>query len=297
MSDNATLSGTPISDPTLRLSSRGLGWGPLKMERRDTPPARYAFPEGVRRHQVFVSLASGRVRCERAGAVDRIEAHPGTVVVQPAGAPVTWHSETRLSFAVLLLDPDFLRQVARSSLGEIQQRVELQAVKRDSDLVISNIANVLSQELIGAQPGSRMYVESLARVFAVHLLRHYRSGTVPDQTPSPKAAERPVPPPVSRAVRYLEAHFTEDVTLDELARAAYCSPYYLSRRFKQAIGMTPFQYLVQLRVDHARQLVSAGAGERSLADVARAVGFADQSHLTRQMKRVLGVTPGMLRVA
>ena len=296
MLDNAAVRSTPLSDATLRLSSRGLGWGPVKMERRDTPPAQYAFPEGVRKHQIFVSLSSGRARCARGDTITRIEAQPGTVVVQPAGMPATWHIETRLSFAVLLLDPDFFAQVARGCPGEAEGGIELQAAQRETDLVISNIAGVLSQELMSPQAGSQIYVEGLARVLAVHLLRHYRSGTAPALV-LPKQPDRSVPPAVSRAVRYLEAHFTEEVTLDELARAACCSPFYLSRRFKRAIGTTPFQYLVRLRVDHARHLVSAGAGERSLADVARAVGFADQSHLTRQMKRVLGVTPGMLRAA
>lgn len=164
--------------------------------------------------------------------------------------------------------------------------------------MISNIAGVLSQELMSPQAGSQMYVEALARVLAVHLLRQYKGGAAaPAQLRASQQRERAVPAAVARAVCYLQARFTEDVTLDELARAACCSPFHLSRRFKRATGMTPFQYLVRLRVDHARHLVSAGAGERSLADVARAAGFADQSHLTRQMKKVLGVTPGMLRAA
>ena len=298
MLDNEAIRSAPISDATLRLSSRGLGWGPVKMERRDTPPAQYAFPEGARKHQIFVSLSSGRARCARGGTITQIEAQPGTVIVQPAGMPVTWCIETRLSFAVLLLDPDFLAQVARGCPNEAEDGIELQAAQRESDLVISNIAGVLSQELMSPQAGSQMYVEALARVLAVHLLRQYKGGAAaPAQLRPSQQREHAVPAAVARAVCYLQARFTEDVTLDELARAACCSPFHLSRRFKRATGMTPFQYLVRLRVDHARHLVSAGAGERSLADVARAAGFADQSHLTRQMKKVLGVTPGMLRAA
>jgi AraC-like DNA-binding protein len=53
--------------------------------------------------------------------------------------------------------------------------------------------------------------------------------------------------------------------------------------------------LIEVRLNHARNLLTAGAGERSLAELAEASGFADQSHLTRHMRRVLGVTPGMLR--
>ena len=73
------------------------------------------------------------------------------------------------------------------------------------------------------------------------------------------------------------------------------SPYHLVRVFKQATGVSPHQYLIQVRVNNARALLMAGAGKRSVAAVAEAVGFADQSHLTRHMKRLLGVTPGEVR--
>jgi AraC family transcriptional regulator len=59
--------------------------------------------------------------------------------------------------------------------------------------------------------------------------------------------------------------------------------------------VSPHQYLIQVRVNNARALLMAGAGKRSVAAVAEAVGFADQSHLTRHMKRLLGVTPGEVR--
>lgn len=287
----------PESDATLRLSSRGRGWGPIGLERYDAAPARYAFPEGRRRHQVFVSLSSGRARCVRGGEAQVIDAQPGTVVVQPAGMPITWQIETRLSFAVLQLDPAFFLEVAQSVSGKAASGIELLATERDSDPGLSNIVGVLCRELVNPQPGGQLYAEALSRILAVHLLRNYTRGGAVEQARAPEEADAPMPAAVARAIRYLQKHLTEEVALDDLARAAYCSPFHLSRLFKQATGMTPWQYLIQLRVNHARHLVTAGAGERSLADVARAAGFADQSHLTRHMKRLLGVTPGMLRAA
>jgi AraC family transcriptional regulator len=59
--------------------------------------------------------------------------------------------------------------------------------------------------------------------------------------------------------------------------------------------VSPHQYLIQVRVNNARSLLSAGSGERSLAEVASAVGFSDQSHLTRHFKRIVGVTPKQFR--
>ncbi len=89
--------------------------------------------------------------------------------------------------------------------------------------------------------------------------------------------------------RYLDEHFAEQVTLDDLARFASMSPFHLLRMFRDAVGLPPHAYLTQLRVRHAKALLTRGA---SIADVARWTGFADQSHLTRHFKRIVGVPPG-----
>ena len=78
-------------------------------------------------------------------------------------------------------------------------------------------------------------------------------------------------------------------------KAAGISPFHLTRIFKKAIGMSPHQYLIEVRVHSANALLAAGPEHPSLAEVAAAVGFSDQSHLTRQFKRILGTTPKKAR--
>jgi AraC family transcriptional regulator len=68
-----------------------------------------------------------------------------------------------------------------------------------------------------------------------------------------------------------------------------------ARLFRQTLGVSPHQHVIQVRVNNARSLLSAGSGRRSLAEIASAVGFADQSHLTRHFKRITGVTPRQFR--
>ena len=71
-----------------------------------------------------------------------------------------------------------------------------------------------------------------------------------------------------------------------LARAA------ASRLFSHTVGLTPGGWSRSVRLSRARSPIHAGA---SPADVANETGFSDQSHLTREFKRVYGVTPGSLR--
>ncbi len=103
------------------------------------------------------------------------------------------------------------------------------------------------------------------------------------------------PRAVTQAVDFIHDNYAAGLSLSDIAAAVHLSPFHLSRIFKKATGVSPHQYLLQVRVNSARSLLAAGAGDRSLAEVAAAVGFADQSHLTRHFKRILGVTPRQLR--
>ncbi|PBC04195.1 AraC family transcriptional regulator [Mesorhizobium sp. WSM3860] len=104
-----------------------------------------------------------------------------------------------------------------------------------------------------------------------------------------RVAERKSVPPRFRDVRdFIHAHSDEVLQLAALAALAGCSKATLIDGFKAHFGVPPTRYLIQVRIDEARRLLRRG---QNVAEVAVAVGFADQSHLTRQFKAVLGVTP------
>jgi AraC-like DNA-binding protein len=93
---------------------------------------------------------------------------------------------------------------------------------------------------------------------------------------------------VRRSKQFLAEHYAERVTLDELARLTGLSPYHLNRSFCRKIGMPPHAYQLHVRVSRAKSALETGS---SIARVAMATGFADQSHFTRHFKRLAGVTP------
>jgi len=159
--------------------------------------------------------------------------------------------------------------------------------------------------VVRAEPGSKLYAESLANILAVHLLRHYavcadgqnlQACSMSDSAET-EHTETPATQPraVAQALQFIHANYTSDLSLNEIAKAVNLSPFHVARLFKQSVGVSPHQYLIQLRVNSARSLLSAGSGEHSLAELASAVGFADQSHLTRHFKRIVGVTPRQFR--
>jgi AraC family transcriptional regulator len=293
----------------VRVSSRGLGWEALNFERRDHQPGSRSLVHGGRRHLIFVGLTGGRLVRECQGERREYELNPGCVAVLPALTPISWSWATRISFSLMRLDADFVDRIADSVFGEDARGYRLILAERHWDASLTNIAGVLAREVLSGEPGSRLYAESLAGVLAVHLLRHYAeradggalvASSAPRETdvvaPSEIRGRNAVQPrAVADAVAFIHDNCTREISLGDIAAAARLSPFHLARVFKQALGVSPHQYLIQLRVNSARWLLSAGSGERSLAELASAVGFADQSHLTRHFKRVLGVTPGQFR--
>ena len=93
----------------------------------------------------------------------------------------------------------------------------------------------------------------------------------------------------SRIQGYFEKHDGEDISLEQLARMVYLSPFHLSRLFREQVGLPPHSYLNHIRVNRAKTLLNNGLAP---AEVASAVGFGDQSHLNKIFKRIVGVPPG-----
>jgi AraC-like DNA-binding protein len=92
-----------------------------------------------------------------------------------------------------------------------------------------------------------------------------------------------------RIVReYLRDHYAENVSLSQLTSLANLSPFYLLRVFHRRAGFPPHEYQTQVRIAHARQLIRKGT---PLSQIAAETGFFDQSHLSRNFKRIVGVTP------
>lgn len=94
---------------------------------------------------------------------------------------------------------------------------------------------------------------------------------------------------LERAREILEDRKNEQVTLDDLAKAAALSRFHLVRSFANEYGIPPHAYQINVRIKYASQLLRTGM---PCVQVASAVGFADQSHFARHFKRIMGVAPG-----
>jgi AraC-like DNA-binding protein len=99
---------------------------------------------------------------------------------------------------------------------------------------------------------------------------------------------------VMQAQSFIEEHYGESFSLNDLAEHVYLSPYYLIRVFSQIAGIPPHIYQQQVRIRHAKSMLVQGI---SIVEIANKTGFTDQSHFSNVFKKLVGVTPGEYSVS
>ena len=93
-------------------------------------------------------------------------------------------------------------------------------------------------------------------------------------------------------IYFIENHYSEEVTLEKLAQDHFVSPTYLSRIFKETVGMGPINYLIQIRLAHAADLLKEG--KTTIKEVAQMVGYQDAYHFSKSFKKQYGTTPSAI---
>ena len=213
------------------------------------------------------------------------------VAITPAGMPGYWRTDAASEDMSMLLDGRFVRRAA-AGVGVYQQEIEVVPLFSARELQIERVGLLLLSEMKTGGLGGEIFAESLANVLALHLLRHHSSlGRVSKQKSERGTgmSERAL----SQAVDYINDNLSQKLTLAEIAEAAHMSPHHFARSFKKDTGLSPHRYVVRQRVERAKALLANT--DLTIAEVARAVGFANHSHLAFHVGRLLGASPKALR--
>ncbi len=258
--------------------------GPV--DERTRPPAA--------EHRVLVNVGGPYRLVESLGGTEHVTPGlPGDVAVVPAGTPFAVRSRDgspqQVTALVVAVTPALLGEVLAE--GGVRRAAEPLPVVGARSPAVAALAGLLAEGLDDATDVGRLALDSLGRALLAALARDHT--TAPPSGPGAPGGLSPAQ--LDRVLRHVEEHLAGPVGVADLAARAHVSEFHFSRLFRAATGTSPHRYVVQRRVARARELLTGT--DLTVAQVAVRCGFADQSHLTRHTRRLLGAPPGALRAA
>jgi AraC family transcriptional regulator len=237
------------------------------------------FSTTVRRHLVCFQMSPQvGFECRIAGRTLRHEAPVGSLAIYPAGIDCGGDAEESTDALLVTIDPGQFALAAAEGMAFEAQLTECLSAY---DQGLFNLARNLALESANNYPNGPLYWNEVASGFIGGLVSRHTSES---ESRTRGMLGKDV---LERLRDYVVAHLDEPIEVATLANIAGRSPYHFSRVFTRSVGMTPHRYIVHLRLQRAMELVREG--QSRLAEIAARTGFADQSHLSRWVRRVTGV--------
>lgn len=157
------------------------------------------------------------------------------------------------------------------------------------DPVMHGLAMAILPAFANPVAPSALFVDAIALAFHAHIIHTHGHTARGWSVEHAKLA----PWQVRRACEFIEARLDADPTIAEIAHECRLSASHFARAFRQTLGMPPHRWLMQRRIERAKDLLARGS--LPLAGIALACGFVDQSHLSRMFVKQVGSTPGRWR--
>lgn len=253
----------------------------IRALRRDNPVGHVQLA-AIAEHRVSFHLSEHTwTVCRETG--QRFARRHGDIDLTPARSIGGFDAHAPSTTLEVRLPTGFLQRIAEE-VRERGVRASLATRHLLRDEGLAAVLCAMDAEVRSGFPSGRLYLDSLGTALAVRLLDAHAG---PPLAPGALSATQ-----VRRVTDYIEAHLDSELSLDRLAEVAGVSRSYLQRAFKARHGVSLHRYVVQRRVERARELLRAAA--LPAAEVALLTGFAHQSHMARWMRRLLGVTPRQL---
>jgi len=273
----------------IRTSSAGLGWRRAFMSVQEEGPYTGHFAASP---DILINvIVSGRAKATITvdGQAHAIDGGPGTISIIPDGVPFALDLHSSVATTHFYIRRVVIDHVVREIYGPDMARVHLKFCAAVYDPVLEQICAGIRQALNDPGSSAVLYVEHMLHAAAAHLVRRYSS--LPGLSPEAESSlsERQL----VRTREIIEERLAERITLADIAAEFGLGADHFGRLFKRASGATLYQYVIRCRVNRARQLLAET--DTPIIEIAHDCGFADQVHLTRAFRRLVGTTPAAYR--
>ena len=259
------------------------GWKGITFTHYCHPPHE-TVEHRLRQHSLVIADAKSCFQAERRldGKFKHYAHGNGRVDVIPAFLNHSTNWDREVEFSVIAICPTLLIQATQEW---IPHEIELIPQCSIDDPIIQQLALALKLEIQTGCLSGQLYGELLGTALASRLVQNYAVSK-----PSLEFKANGLPQSqLQQVIDYIKANLAQDLSILDLAKLTRMSESHFSRSFKQSLGISPYQYLMQQRVERAKELLE----KRSIAisTIALDCGFANQTHLTKVFRQMTGMTP------
>ena len=278
-----------ISSPIV--TSADLGWKSITVAEFKQPPGDSQFTPDLE-HTIALCLATKPYRIWQAIGDQNYSGiySKGDLSIAPAKLPCSYKVYGDDHYLEIKIPSPFLERVATEVMNCDLDRLELRTEFCDRNPQIEQLAMMLRSELHRGKDGAgELYVDSLANALIVNVLRNY-------SVTKPKIAiyERGLSDRyLFQAIEYIDNNLSQSIKLEDLATHVGISKFHFSRLFKKSLGLSPHQYVMQQRIELAKQLLLTS--NMSISDVALECGFNSHAHMGKYFRQIVGITPKAYR--
>ena len=287
----------------LLADSRGLGWHDAYTSLATEAPWRRTLQPVPHYCIAYCSNRAATVTrvIDQEARTDSVELLPRHFGVVPADRSSSWKLTGAPDIQLIYLRRSMVDRVAEEHFGLDASRVELLPKLGFSDGLLEQLALALlaTARNDATCPSDGIYADQLVRLITMHLLRYHSTRTPSNaivdticDTLRDNRADTPHAR-MSHVRDLIESALGEDLALERLAAEAGVAPHALSAAFTKVVGMPPYRYVIQRRVERAKSLLRHT--DLPISRIAYDTGFASQSHLASTFKRNVGQTPGAYR--
>jgi AraC family transcriptional regulator len=270
-------------------SSAASGWRGLRLEHFPASSSGEFSVEYLTHHLALAVSGCANWRQQLGRQVSTTLVRRGVINFNPAGTRKKYLLESGCEFVVIQIEPLLISRLFE--FGEIQSNApELIHQFHARNACIRRLVLQLWNEYQSNDMASGICAEALGKQLAVYLLRNYSAGR---DVCLPPSSSKLSPKRLQRAIDYIQANLTNDLTIADVVKDLSVSPSHFTHGFKGATGVTPHHYIVKQRIKQAELLLRTT--DLSISQIAMMCGFSTPNYFSTTFLRFKGKTPSSMR--
>ncbi|WP_242696322.1 AraC family transcriptional regulator [Longitalea luteola] len=254
-------------------------WNGIVIEKFTAPANQPFFTKDARCHRIAINVGDPvLLEWKMSNGIWRKIYDKGDMSIIPPGSCVETRFRQSLHGFAMSIDTAWMEET-------MQMPQPVWEKKRGvNDPFIMGIARAFHEEIKKDGWSGKLYGDSLVISLTAYMAEHYGRTTVYKAAKGKLTAYQ-----LKKVIDYCHAHIFEDISVQDLAGQAHLSAFYFSRLFKRSVGVSPYQFVLKMKIENAKALLKQSG--LSPKETASYLGFTDDAHFNHAFKRMIGATP------